>query len=293
VTSRQPIPMSRIRLDGGTQPRTALNFEVVEDYSAAMGAGAQFPPVAVFYDGTDYWLADGFHRVKAAYAAGHDTIECEVRQGRLEDAQWYSFSANKTNGLRRTTKDKQRAVKAALLHPNGAVLSDHQIARHVGVDQKTVTNWRHELQATEEIPQSNNRTGSDGRTINVANIGRPAALKCSSASVPAQETDAALPLTTTANPDPSNPALSPAPRTTRSQRIDHLARSILSLIEVTRHFAQLVGWFGETAGEFAEAERLLSNVIDPIAAINAELERKAIAADPLNATRLGIQENRS
>ena len=96
-----------------------------------------------------------------------------------------------------------------------------------------------------------------------------------------------------AKQDDGAPA-SPAPvRTTRSQRIDHLSRSILSLIEATKHFAQLVGWLGETAGEFDQAKLLLSNVISPMAAVNAELERKAIAADPLNATRLGIQENKS
>jgi hypothetical protein len=32
--------------------------------------GRNSPPVVVFYDGTSYWLADGFHRVKAAEQAG-------------------------------------------------------------------------------------------------------------------------------------------------------------------------------------------------------------------------------
>ncbi len=67
-------------------------------------------------------------------------------------------------------EDKQRAVKAALAHPASLSLSDHQIARHVGVDVKTVGNWRDKL--TMEIPQSIKRTGSDGRTINTANIGK-------------------------------------------------------------------------------------------------------------------------
>ena len=127
--------------------------KVVRIVAKAMSNGANFPHVTVFYDGERYWLADGFHRVKAAEAAGLKSIECDIRQGTLEDAKWYSFSANKSNGLRRTTQDKQRAVKASLLHPNGAASSDRQIARHVGVDQKTVTNWRQQLQASEEIPQ--------------------------------------------------------------------------------------------------------------------------------------------
>lgn len=279
MTPRQPIPISRIRVDGGTQPRAALDFEAIEDYSVAMGAGAQFPPVAVFHDGTNYWLADGFHRLKAAYAAGHDTIESEVHQGTLEDAQWYSFSANRTNGLRRTTDDKQRAVRAALGHPNGAELSNRQIAAHVGVVEATVRNWREKL--TAQIAQSPRREGRDGRTINITKIGKTSG------------TDPLLPAVTNAGPDYEAPA-SPAPgRTTRAQRIDRLARLTVSFLETTKRLAHLVGWLGETFGDFEQAEQMLSNASNSIAAVSAEIERKAVAADPLNASRFGIEENQS
>jgi hypothetical protein len=166
------LPISSIRTDGGTQPRAVIDFHVVDDYMDAMTEGAKFPPVVVFYDGSDYWLADGFHRVKAAEQADVEQIAVDVHQGTQADAQWYSFAANKVHGLRRTNDDKQRAVKAALAHPNGAGKSNSQIARHVGVDEGTVRNWRDKMQATSEIPKSTARTGSDGRTINTANIGR-------------------------------------------------------------------------------------------------------------------------
>lgn len=169
------LPIADIRVDGGTQPRAVLDFEAIEDYAEGMSAGVKFPPVVVFHDGDNYWLADGFHRVKAAYAAGFDTVRADIQQGTLEEAQWYSFSANRNNGLRRTTQDKQRAIKAALTHGRGIGLSDRQIARHVGVDQKTVTNWRRELQASEEIPQIGARTVSRrGRAYQqeTSNIGK-------------------------------------------------------------------------------------------------------------------------
>jgi transposase-like protein len=152
--------IAQIRLDGGTQPRTSLDFAAIDDYAEAMAAGGKFPPVIVFHDGEHYWLADGFHRLKAAFASGFDAIDCELRQGTLEDAQWYSFSANKTNGLRRTNEDKQRAVKSALLHARAASMSNYAIARHVGVDEATVRNWRSKLAASTEIPQIDTRTVS-------------------------------------------------------------------------------------------------------------------------------------
>ena len=105
------LKIDDIRTDGGTQPRTSIDYQAVQDYADAMADGATFPPVIVFYDGTDYWLADGFHRVQAALVAGRAEIAGEVHQGALEDAQWHSFGANKANGIRRDNRDKQRAVQ--------------------------------------------------------------------------------------------------------------------------------------------------------------------------------------
>jgi hypothetical protein len=139
---RSKLDISNIRRDGGTQPRAAIDFAVAYEYGEAIKDGQQFPPVVAFYDGADYWLADGFHRVEGAYAEGLTEIECEVHQGTQQDAQWYSFSANKANGLRRTNDDKQRAVKAALAHPRASSLSNYDIARHCGVAESTIRNWR-------------------------------------------------------------------------------------------------------------------------------------------------------
>jgi transposase-like protein len=190
------LPVAQIRLDGGTQPRVALDFDAIEDYAEAMGAGAKFPPVVAFYDGESYWLADGFHRVKAAYAAGFDTILCEVRQGTLEDAQWHSFSVNKTNGLRRTNEDKQRAVKAALLHPNSRGLSDREIARHIGASHNMVSEWRRHLSPDDRC--ATRTVTRRGKTYqqHTAKIGRqkPRSSQPATAAEP-QAADPAAPIT--------------------------------------------------------------------------------------------------
>lgn len=139
--------ITQIRLDGATQPRAELNYQVIEEYSQAMRAGSEFPPVDVFYDGTDYWLADGFHRVKAAGGAEMDRTAVMIHQGTLESAQWFSLHANHQHGLRRTNADKQRAVQTALANKFSAGLSDREIALHVGVHHEMVSTWRKKLSA--------------------------------------------------------------------------------------------------------------------------------------------------
>lgn len=166
------LAISQLRLDGGTQPRVVIDWKVVDDYSDELLAGQKFPPITVFYDGTNYWVADGFHRIKAAVAAGIGKLKCDVRQGTQEDAQWFSFGANQGHGLRRTNDDKQRAVKAALAHPLGSGKSDRNIASHCGVDHQTVASWRAKIKPTVEVRQSARRTGKDGRTIDTAKIGK-------------------------------------------------------------------------------------------------------------------------
>ena len=147
------LPLKKIRCDGGTQPRTTLYDKVIEEYAEAMREGAAFPPLIVFHDGKNYWLADGFHRLGAAMNLELDTIECDVRQGTLTDAQWFSFSVNQSHGMRRTNDDKARAVKSALRHCKGE-RSDREIARHVGVGHDMVANHRQALIESGDLPSA-------------------------------------------------------------------------------------------------------------------------------------------
>lgn len=166
----QRLLISNIRRDGGTQPRQGMDEDAVNDYTAALQRGEDLPAVEVIFDGEQHWLWDGFHRTEAHQRAQRAEINATVRRGTVEDAKWLSCGANRTHGLRRTSADKRRAVEAALRHPKGAALSDRQIAEHCGVDHKTVSAIRSSLHVTGEIPQSNERTGRDGRTINTQSI---------------------------------------------------------------------------------------------------------------------------
>lgn len=154
------------------QSRAETNYTLVDEYAEMMRAGVEFDPAQGFREENgQIYVWDGLHRGEAARQAGM-RLWVEVQPGRKQEAEWLALTANQKHGLRRSRADLQRVVRLALLHPRGAGLSDREIARHCGVDNKTVGRIRAELQATEEIPQSLLRTGADGRTINTANIGK-------------------------------------------------------------------------------------------------------------------------
>lgn len=164
------LSFEQLRRDGGTQTRSWIDFTVVSDYAEGMSRGDVFPPGLAFYDGTDYWLVDGFHRAKAREEAGLEGLECIVQPGTQEEAQWASYGVNAHHGLRRSSADKRRAIEAALRHPKSKDMSDRAIAEHVGCDHKTVGSVRAQLFGSGEIPQSDTRVGRDGRAINVSGI---------------------------------------------------------------------------------------------------------------------------
>jgi len=157
------LEITSIRTDGGTQPRATYHYGIVDSFAEDMEAGANFPPIVVFFDGSDYWLADGFHRVLAAKKIDRSEIDADVRQGTLQDAQWYSYSVNQAHGLRRSNEDKKRAVEAALAHPKAAGMSDDLIADHVGVSQQMINEYRNRVTYQNSKSTENGyRTGKDG-----------------------------------------------------------------------------------------------------------------------------------
>lgn len=187
------VAVASIRHDGATQMRAGLSQDTVEDYTQAMidaGGFGTFPPMVVFHDGADYWLGDGFHRLAAFKQAfpGYESLHilCDVRVGTRRDAVLFAAAANATHGLRRTNADKRRAVETLLRDEEWAHWSDGEIARRCAVSQPFVSNVRRDLASTQNGFESTERTGTDGRTINTANIGsRPAPKVVYTATTPA------------------------------------------------------------------------------------------------------------
>lgn len=182
------LDLNLIRTNGGTQSREELHEETYLEYAEAMLAGATFPPVTVFHDGANYWLADGFHRFFGAQHAGIDSIAADVRQGTQADAQLFSYGANGSHGLRRSNADKRRAVTGALKHPVSAKWSDNQIAKHCGVSQPFVSSVRASLQTViSEKPAERTYTTKHGTeaVMKTAKIGKAAPAPAPAAPPPA------------------------------------------------------------------------------------------------------------
>ncbi|MBK1875385.1 ParB/RepB/Spo0J family partition protein [Pelagicoccus mobilis] len=110
----QRISLEEIDIYAGTQTRVATNDEAVSGYAEDMKQGDRFPPIVLFFDGSKYYLADGFHRFLAAKRIEEKDIEANVCEGSRTDALIAALGANATNGLYRTNADKRHAVEIAL-----------------------------------------------------------------------------------------------------------------------------------------------------------------------------------
>ena len=148
----------------GMQVRAQMSEEVTQEYADAMSSGAKFPSVIVFFDGENYWLADGFHRMEACKRAGFNKVKAEVYQGNRMDALKFAFGANKTHGMRMSNEDKRQAVLVAYENRValglGEVPSARAIAEIVGVSDPFVTN---QLLTVSTWREATERQGADGK----------------------------------------------------------------------------------------------------------------------------------
>lgn len=174
------VHIDKIRLDGGTQSRAAINEATVAEYAEAMAdPNTVFPPITVYFDGREYWLADGFHRVEAWRRIGRTDIPAEIRQGDVRKAILHSVAANAAHGLRRTNDDKRRAVLTLLEDEEWSAWSNREIARRCGVSDVFVGKVREGSSANGlQMPES--RTVERGGATyqqNTSNIGAKVAEK--------------------------------------------------------------------------------------------------------------------
>jgi hypothetical protein len=152
------LNLLNIRIDGGTQAREELNQEAVADYAEKMRDGEVFPPVSVFFDGSEYWLVDGFHRYFATKSNGKTSIDAEVENGTLKEAVRASWKANGKRGLNLNSADTKKIMLAMFVDEVTKTWSNRQIAEYVGVSHSTVNRLKSSLEqrSTEPKPVKDN-----------------------------------------------------------------------------------------------------------------------------------------
>lgn len=209
--------------------RPKLNEFRIEQIGEALTNNEPVDPLNVVYDGSQYWLWNGFHRREGYEKAKRKAAPCIVTPGTQRDAVKLALGANADqNEEPRDRETIANAIKTALLDDQWGdqdAFSNREIARWVKVNEATIRRWREKLQAereelreeedTEEatlpVRPTRVRTGN-GKRMDTSNIGsaqkKAAAQKA--AAVPASAATASA-ASTVATERPALPALIPQP----------------------------------------------------------------------------------
>lgn len=155
------LSLDQINIYGGTQARVSTNDDAITSYAEEMTNGAVFPPITVYYDGSTYWLADGFHRYLAVKRNGGENIAAEVHAGGRTDALRHALGANVTNGVYRNNADKRNAAQIAL--EEWPDFANPFIAEICRVSPELVRKCRTELVSSGRIESRERVTGRDGK----------------------------------------------------------------------------------------------------------------------------------
>jgi hypothetical protein len=65
-----------------------LSNEVIGIYAEMMREGAKFPPIELFFDGCDYWLADGYHGI---LRVSRMNVHYNAKFGRVQSVMRFCF----------------------------------------------------------------------------------------------------------------------------------------------------------------------------------------------------------
>jgi hypothetical protein len=179
---RADVLVDRIRLDMATQSRDHINPDVANGYGELMAAGEwdhgrSTAAIVLFFDGSAYWIGDGFHRVIGARNHGIDRLPCEVREGTARDALWYSFSANALHGYRREPSDVRHILRRIAEDPEWSKKGVREIAAHTGIPKSTVQdNLKRHLSGSGQILSEVREVERNGKSYEmvVGGIGKAA-----------------------------------------------------------------------------------------------------------------------
>lgn len=155
------LSVTVIRTDGQTQSRAGMNFEVVREYAERMREGDIFPPLDVYFDGSKYWLADGFHRLEANRTNQSKMVRVRLYTGTRREALFHSIRSNTNHGLQRNDADKRMVVLLLLQDDEWGVKSNYELARYCLISAPFVRKIKNEVQSL-----SNNSKKVSSKVLN-------------------------------------------------------------------------------------------------------------------------------
>jgi len=138
------LKVSDITIDYDIQLKNrSVDNDTVASYVEGYSNGDNFPPLIVYQENGYNWLADGFHRIRAAQFLGFSEIEVEIRPGTKDDALIYAAEANVINGRPMSQAEKKEAGLRLLelLKPKNY----SEVARRLRLQRSTVQKWDNEL----------------------------------------------------------------------------------------------------------------------------------------------------
>lgn len=149
----QSIKLAKINIAAGTQTRFKICEVTVSEYAAAIEEGAKMPPVVLFTDGNEMYLADGWHRYHAHDRCGLKDILAEIKTGTVDDALIYSLGTNDKHGLPRNNADKRKIATIAV--EKFPADSSSKIATVTGLSHTFIDKIRAEI--AETLSKSSNQ----------------------------------------------------------------------------------------------------------------------------------------
>ena len=241
------LAIESIRIDGGTQIRASIDQDTVSDYAEHLDS---LPPVDVFSDGAEHWLADGFHRYHAHNQAKKSKIPCQLHTGTVRDAILFACGVNTSHGMRRTSADKRKAVMTLLKDEEWGKRSVRWIPESAGVSKTLVSDIKNEVDCPKRTVAKMAVTGKDGRTTNTVAI---AESNTATKSKPA----ASAPIETFIDNDPEPP---PAPKARPKEPTTNLPKDMIGGDIDNPQVAEVFNRRQEIGGLMNEVSRIKSTV---------------------------------
>ncbi len=156
------LPIKDIVRQKSFMIRDSIDKQLVAQYKDEYDVIIQQAPISVYDTPMGLYLSDGFHRIEAGKQLEKTTISALVTKGTVQEAYAAACLANLKHGKPLTKVERIRAIKLFItIYPEW---SNVKLADQLSCHEKTVRDYRTELEESKEILPQTSRIGKDGKT---------------------------------------------------------------------------------------------------------------------------------